>query len=214
METVTDFILGGSKITAHGDCMCMCSCFSLGNFSPFPKDRWHSPCLCTQPPLAVGRQECVSRFLAGNCHSVWFLWWMFLVMLPSEIPKLPTDPACEKVSYGVETSPPSQPLTQDGCLSWNPLSPFLSLSFVLPHSEEISLPFWVSGVLHQYSEVVLWESLLLQIFWYICAGESCLSVLYLLHLGIAVPFSIFFFKSSSFCFYYALVLPCCPLFPL
>ena len=32
METVRDFILGGSKITAQGDCMCMwmCSCFSLG----------------------------------------------------------------------------------------------------------------------------------------------------------------------------------------
>ena len=25
METVRDFILGGSKITAHGDCMCMCT---------------------------------------------------------------------------------------------------------------------------------------------------------------------------------------------
>ena len=29
-------------------------------------------------------------------------------MLPSEIPKLPTDPTCEKVSYCVETFPPSR----------------------------------------------------------------------------------------------------------
>ena len=26
METVTDFILGGSKITADGDCCCCCCC--------------------------------------------------------------------------------------------------------------------------------------------------------------------------------------------
>ena len=40
-------------------------------------------------------------------------------------------------------------------LSPNSLFPFISLSFALPHSEEIGLPFWNSGVLCQCSEDVL-----------------------------------------------------------
>ena len=42
------------------------------------------------------------------------------------------------------------------------------LYFVLPPFEENGLPFWVSGVLHQCSEVVLWKLLSIQmIFWWI-----------------------------------------------
>ena len=60
------------------------------------------------------------------------------------------------------------------------------LYFVLPPLEEIGLPFWVSGVLCQLSEVILWRSLNIQmIFWCICGGESVLLVLFLHHLGAA-----------------------------
>ena len=52
-----------------------------------------------------------------------------------------------------------------------------------------------------------------QIFWYICAGESCLCPIPPPSWD-RPPFQYFFLKSSSFCFYYALVLLCCPLFPL
>ena len=107
-------------------------------------------------------------------------------MLPFEVPKLPTDPACERVSYCMETSPSRLP-PQNGpwSLSWNPLSPFSSLSFALPHSEETSLPFWASGVLWQCSEVILWELLHIQmIFWCVCWGESGLPILFIHYLGI------------------------------
>ena len=107
-------------------------------------------------------------------------------MLPSEVPKLLTDPACERVSYRMETSPSRLP-PQDGpwSLSWNPLSPFSSLSFALPHSEKTGLPFWASGVLCQCSEVILWELLHIQmIFWCVCWGESGLPILFIHCLGI------------------------------
>ena len=43
---------------------------------------------------------------------------------------------------------------------------FCLLYFVLPPFEKIGLPFWVPGVLHQRSEVVLWYLLSIQmIFW-------------------------------------------------
>ena len=46
------------------------------------------------------------------------------------------------------------------------------------------LPFWVPGVLHQCSEVVLWKLLSVQmIFWWICGGESGLLVLFLCHVS-------------------------------
>ena len=153
------------------------------NTSPFPKDRWGSPHLHTQPPLAVGWHECVSHFSAGNCHSAPFLWWFFLVMLPSEIPTYPILPhllegflLCGNLSSFSTPSPGRSP-------SWNPFSPFLSLSFVLPHFKEIDLPFWVSGVFHQRSEVVLWKLLHMQKIWCICWGESGQPVLFLHYLG-------------------------------
>ena len=68
----------------------------------------------------------------------------------------------------------------NSCLS------FCLLYFVLPPSEENRLPFWVPGVLHQCSEVVLWKLLSIQmIFWWICGGESGLPILFLCHLGTA-----------------------------
>ena len=70
-----------------------------------------------------------------------------------------------------------------GSPSQTPLCPFLSLSFALPHSKEIGLPFWKSGVLCQCSVDVLWELFHKQIvFWYICGGEGGLTTLFLCHL--------------------------------
>ena len=92
------------------------------------------------------------------CEFCGDFFFFFLFMLPSKIPKLPTDPTWERVSYCEETSPSLLP-PQEGSPSRNSLSLFASLSFVLPHFEEIGLPFWVSTVLHQRSEVVLWKLL-------------------------------------------------------
>ena len=50
-------------------------------------------------------------------------------MSPSEIPKLPHRPACERVSYCVETSPASQLPPQDGSPSLDLLPLFLSFIF-------------------------------------------------------------------------------------
>ena len=95
--------------------------------------------------------------------------FVFSVILSSEIPMFPTDPAYERISYCVETSPPSRLPPQDGSPSLNALFLFSSLSSVLSHLKEIGLPFWVSRVLHQHCEVVLWRLLHMQmIFW--CVG--------------------------------------------
>ena len=90
-------------------------------------------------------------------------------MMPSEIPKLPHRPAGEGVSWCLETSSRLSP--QDGSPSLT-LSSFCLKYFVLPPFEENGLPFWVPGVLHQRSEVVLWYLLSNQMnFWWICGGE-------------------------------------------
>ena len=64
---------------------------------------------------------------------------------------------------------------------------FYLLYFVLPPFKDNGLPFWVPGVLHQCSEVVLWYLLSIQmIFWWICGEESGLPIL-LLHQLRATP---------------------------
>ena len=81
-------------------------------------------------------------------------------MLPSEIPRLTTDPLV-RVFPGVWKlllRPPSW----DGSLALPLLSLFLS--FVLPPFKDNGLPFWVPDVLCQYSEVVLWNLLSVQMF--------------------------------------------------
>lgn len=70
----------------------------------------------------------------------------------------------------------------------NPLTLFSALPFALPYSEEISLPIYMSGVLCQHWEVVLWELLQVDvIFWSICGRKDGLPVLFLLHLRTAPP---------------------------
>ena len=60
--------------------------------------------------------------------SVLFCFVFLRVMLPSEIPKLPQRPACERVSNCLETSPSRLP-PQDESLSLTLLSLFLSFIF-------------------------------------------------------------------------------------
>ena len=106
-------------------------------------------------------------------------------MLPSKILKLPTDPlvrgfpaVCKLLLF--------QDCPQDRSPSLTLLSLFCILYFVLQPFKKNGLPFWVPGVLHQDSEVVLWKLLSIQmIFWWICGGESGLPILFLCHLGTA-----------------------------
>ena len=95
--------------------------------------------------------------------------------------KTPHRPTGERVSWCLETSPPSWLLLWDGSLSLTLLSVCI-LYFVLPHFRENGLPFWMPGVLHQRSEVVLWKLPGIQmIFWWISWGESGLPFLFLCH---------------------------------
>ena len=70
---------------------------------------------------------------------------------------------------------------------------FYLLSFVLPPFDDNGLPFWVPDVLCQHSEVVLWNLLGIQMFfWWICGGESGLPVLFLHYLRTASCLFIFY----------------------
>ena len=70
-------------------------------------------------------------------------------------------PSCERVSYCLETSPPSRLPPQDGSLSFFSLS-FCLLYFVLSPFEENELPFRVPDVFRQHSEIALWKLLSIQ----------------------------------------------------
>ena len=83
---------------------------------------------------------------------------------------------------------------------------FCLLYFFLPPFEDSGLLFWVLDVLCWHSEVVLWNLLSVQMFfWWICRGESGLPILFLCHLRTAPLFYIFLSAHShihsSFCFY-------------
>ena len=65
---------------------------------------------------------------------------------------------------------------------------FYLLYFVLPPFEDNGLLFWVSDVFCQHSEVVVWNLLGAQMFfWWICGGESGLPVLFLCHFRTSLP---------------------------
>ena len=81
---------------------------------------------------------------------------------------------------------------------------FYLLYFFLPPFEDNGLLFWVPDVLCQHSEVVLWNLLSIQMFfWWICGGESSLPVLFLHHLRTAFAFNLSqhqgLFKWSALC---------------
>ena len=102
-------------------------------------------------------------------------------MLPSEVLRLTTDPP-------VGVFPGVWKLLSFLRLPWTDLSPYLFclsfylLYFLLPPFEDNGLPFWVSDVLCQHSEIVLWNFLSVQMFFqWICGGENGLPVLFLCH---------------------------------
>ena len=72
-------------------------------------------------------------------------------MLPSEIPELPTDPPVRgfPIVWKLLHDSPGQVCIPNCFVS------FCLLYFALPPFEKSGLPFWVPGVLHQCSEVVL-----------------------------------------------------------
>ena len=85
-------------------------------------------------------------------------------MLPSEVPRLATDLPV-RVFPGVWKLLPFLRLPSwDGSLSLPLLSLFLSFIFFLPPFEDNGLLFCVPDVLFRHSEVVLWNSLSVQMF--------------------------------------------------
>ena len=107
-------------------------------------------------------------------------------MLPSEVPRLATDtpvrvfPGVWKLLSLLRLSSQDKSRPCLFCLS------LYLLYFFLPPFEDNGLLFWVPDVLCQHSEVVLWNLLNVQMFfWWICGGESDLCVLFLHHLRTA-----------------------------
>ena len=86
-------------------------------------------------------------------------------MLPSEIPKLPKDLPWEGFLLFGNFSPFTTPSSGQVFIPNSFVSLFV-FYFVLPRFEESRLSFWVTGILRQHSEVVLWKLLSIQmIFW-------------------------------------------------
>ena len=94
-------------------------------------------------------------------------------MLPSVVPRLATD-SVVRVFPGVWKLLSFLRLPSwDRSPSLSLLSLFLSFIFFLPPFEDNGLLFWVPDVLCQHSEVVLWNFLSVQMFfWWIYGGES------------------------------------------
>ena len=149
--------------------------------SPYPKDQWCSPRLHAQPPLTGSGCETLGHFSAVAVSGVFFFFSPLQILLPSETLKFPTDIPV-RVSYCVETSPPSWLPPQDGSPALNLLSQFLSFIFC-PTSFWRDQAAWQPGVLHQRSDV-MWKLLNIQmIFWWIVREK-----VFLCHLGTALPF--------------------------
>ena len=106
-------------------------------------------------------------------------------MLPSVLPRLSTDLAV-RVFPGVwKLLSFLRFPSRDGALSLPLLSLFLY--FFLPPFKDNGLLFWVPDALCQHSEVVLWNLLSVQMFfWWIYGGERGLPVLFLHHLLVFV----------------------------
>ena len=158
-----------------------------------------------QPPLASGRCRHLCCFSAGSYHWAHNLWGLIIyllflpVMLPSEVPRLTTDspvtvfPGVWKLLSFLRLP------SWDGSPSIPLLSLFLSLYFFLPPFEDNGLLFWVPDVFCQHSEVVLWNLLSVQMFfWWIYGGESGLHILFLCHVRTAPAFEILAFSSYIF----------------
>ena len=125
------------------------------------------PCLapaCWWPTQASGLLLRWQLWLGAYSGGFFFFFSslsLLLVMLPSEIPKLPMDPSVRGFHavwklFLYDYLPRMDLHPSLFCLS------FCLLYFVLPPFKENRLPFWVSGVLCQHSEVVLWKLLSIQ----------------------------------------------------
>ena len=133
-------------------------------------------------------------------HNLWVLiiyLFFLLVIFPSEIPRLTTDPL-EKVCSGIWKLLSFLRLpSRDGSPSLPLLSLFLSFIFFPTSFWRQWAAFWVPDVLCQHSEVVLWNLLSVQMFfWWICWGESGLPALFHCHLKTA-PASAYFIVQLS-----------------
>ena len=129
---------------------CLCPQIVLRAFrpSPYPKHPAHA----SLSPVCWWLMQ-ASRLLLHwelwlGAFSVGFFFFFLPVMLPSKIPKLSADrlvrgfPAVWKHLFFHDSLPRTEG--------------------VLPPFKENGLPFWVLGVLHQHSEVVLWKFLSIQ----------------------------------------------------
>ena len=169
-------------VVSHYPCI-----FTVFNTHPFPED-WHlqlkSPhwtrthCgLMWACELLLGwKLPLCTMSLVNFPHFVSFYFLLMFLSLPRPCLRRGFL-LCRSFSYFRDPSP------GQGSTFWNPLSLFLSISFVLPYSREFDLPFWTSGFLCQPSKVVLWELFHMQmIFWCICGGEGGFPLLFLHHL--------------------------------
>ena len=138
------------------------------------------------PRVDVSVREPVSGRLPFSAVSV----WVFLfASLRSPLRFLSSTLVSVRRFPTVWKPHPQASLLRTGSPSPPPLSLFSALPFVLPYSEEIGLSFYKSGVLCQRLEVVLWESLQVEvIFWSVCGGKGGLPVLFLLHLEATLHF--------------------------
>ena len=105
----------------------------------------------TQASLTAGEPLLSWKLLFGLISVVNFLFC--LVVLPSEDPKFPPYLTCDRVSYCVETSPPSGLPPWDRRTHREILCFHFCLYLFCTYSEEINLPFWMSGS----SDSVQWE---------------------------------------------------------
>ena len=84
------------------------------------------------------------------------------VMLPSEIPRLPTEPPVRGFPTVWKLLCLHDSLSRMNLHSKHFCLSFCVLYFVLDPFKENGLPFWVPGVFHQHSEIVLWKFLSIQ----------------------------------------------------
>ena len=130
------------------------------------------------------------------CSFLFFFPPGYIALWNSKIPHRPTG---ERVSWCLETSPPSQLPPQDRALSLILLSLFLSFIFCPTSFQREWAAFLGACLLCQHSEVVLWNLFSIQmIFQWICRGEWGLPILFLLHLRTTLP-PRSIFKMTSFC---------------
>ena len=143
---------------------------------PSPYCNQCSPRLPAQPPLASGGCRRLSCFSTGGvtighiiCGFSLFIYFSSRLCCPLWFQASPQTQQWECFLVFVNFS-----LFKDS-LPGMELSPYLFclLYFFLSPFEDNGLLFWVPDVLCRHSEVVLWNLLSVQMFfWWICGGQS------------------------------------------